>query len=143
MNKLLVIVLSLGTSFLYAATEEVLGSLRVIKITQKVSVTDCQNNFKQLEGSSQCKVPSWEPRDTDMYLTSSDAIVIKVDEGNGNTLVGRLLANVNGYYLFTFERRDEYGFSKSVQLREALPMMDALYAKLPNGEFFWKLYRMQ
>ncbi len=143
MIKFFVLMLSLGSSFLYAATEEVLGSLKVVKITQKVSVADCQSNFKQLEFSSLCKVTVWDARDTDMFLTGSEAVVVKVDEGNGNSLVGRLIANVNGYYLFTFERRDEYGLSKTVPLREALPMMDALYSKLPNGELFWKLYRMQ
>ncbi len=144
MRKLSVILLSSLASFAsFSATEDVLGSVKVVKITQKVSVSDCQANFKRMESFSLCKVQAWTPQDTDTFLSNSDAVKFAINESNGMTLKALLVANVNGYYMFTFERRDEYGITKGISLSEATPLMNELYSKLDNGEVFWKLYRMQ
>lgn len=127
----------------HSATEDVLGSVKVVKITQKVSVADCQTNFKKMESFSFCKVQAWTPLDTDTFLSNSVAVKLAINESNGMTLKALLVANVNGYYMFTFERRDEYGITKGISLSEASPLMNELYSKLDNGEVFWKLYRMQ
>lgn len=127
----------------FSATEQTLGNVKAIQIRQKVSVSDCQANFKQQDHSSFCKVNVWELKDTDMSLASSDGITLKIPEANGYHLHARLGANVNGYYIFTFERRDEYGLSKSITLAEATPLMESLAAQIPSGEVFWKIYRVQ
>ncbi|MEZ4814089.1 MAG: hypothetical protein R3A80_02640 [Bdellovibrionota bacterium] len=143
MNKILLIAAVLNLPLSLATTEQTLGNVKAIKITQKVSVSECQNNFKQLEFSSFCKVQAWEPRDTDLFITQSDSVGLKIEESDGKHLNARLLANVNGYYLFTFERKNEYGLSKSITLAEATPLMEALTAQLNSGELFWKIYRVQ
>ncbi len=131
------------SSSAFSATEQVLGSVKAVLIRQKVSVSDCQANFKQLEHSSFCKVNVWEFKDTDMSLVSSDGVSLKIPESNGYKIHARLGANVNGYYLFTFERKDEFGLSKSITLAEATPLMESLAAQIPSGEVFWKIYRVQ
>jgi len=131
------------SSVAFSATEQVLGNVKAVLIRQKVSVSDCQANFRQLEHSSFCKVSVWEFKDTDMSLASSDGVSLKIPESNGYKIHARLGANVNGYYLFTFERKDEYGLSKSITLAEATPLMESLVAQIPSGEVFWKVYRVQ
>lgn len=143
MTKLFLIAAIINLPLSIAATEVTLGNVKAVKISQKVSVSECQNNFKQLEGSSFCKVQAWEPRDTDLFLAQSESLRIKVEEGNGKHIEARLHANVNGYYLFVFERKNEYGLSKSITLAEATPLMESLTSQLNNGEVFWKFYRVQ
>ena len=129
-------------SSLVTANETVLGTVKAVKITQKVSVNDCQSNFKQLDYSSLCKVQVLEVKDTDLFLSSSEVVRVSHAESEGKSLKGTLVVNVNGFYLFTFERKDEYGLTKGITVNEATPLMEELVSKTENGEVFWKYYRV-
>ena len=130
-------------SLLSASTESVLGDVKVVKISQKVSVSDCRANFVQKEILSICKIPVFELKDTDIFLASSAPVILDSQESHGFTLQARLSVNVKGYYLYTFERQNREGFTREVSLAEALPLMQELSAQAENGEVFWKLYRLQ
>lgn len=128
---------------LHSAEETVLGQPKIIKISQKVSIQDCQASFKKTDYSSFCKVQVWKQKDTDLLASQSESVIEKISFSNNSTLRINLATNTEGFYWFIFERKDKDGMLlPAVTFEEASPYMQGLIDKLANGEVFWKVYRL-
>lgn len=128
----------------HAATENILGDVKVVKITQQVSLADCQEKFELKEYSSFCKIPVWTLRDTDLLVSMNESIVVKIQEPSGKILRASLATHSAGFYWFIFERKASDGMPLAPpSYSQALPVMQNLLSQLENGEVYWKLYRLQ
>lgn len=140
----LIVVSTLLGGVAQSATESVLGDVKVVKITQQVSLSACQESFQVKDYISFCKVPVWTPADTDLLVSMNEAATIKIPHGADVSLRASLVTNVEGYYWFTFERKASDGMPQSAPTySQVFPVMQNLVAQLENGEVYWKLYRLK